>query len=61
LATTNGCLLINEAELLVVAVILIVAAEDVVHHGRAAADGGDDHVAVDGLSYVGGLMAYRCR
>jgi hypothetical protein len=32
--------------------------EDAVHDRRAAADRGDDHVAVDGLRDVGGLVAY---
>ena len=32
--------------------------KNVVHHRRSTADGGDDHVPVDGLGYVGGLVAY---
>jgi hypothetical protein len=37
--------------------VALVVAEDVIHHGRSAADRGHDHVAVDGLGYVGGLVA----
>jgi hypothetical protein len=47
----------------VVAVVVYVAwiglgVEDAVHDHGAAADRGDDHVAVDGLGDVGGLVAY---
>ena len=37
----------------------VVVAEHVVRHGRSATDGRDDHVAVDDLGDVGGLVAYR--
>ena len=41
--------IISPSELCTAAAIV----EDVVHHGRSTADRGDDHVAVDGLGYVG--------
>jgi hypothetical protein len=34
------------------------SAEDVVHDGRTAADRGHDHVPLDGLGDVGGLVAH---
>ena len=39
--------------------VVLVVAKDVVHHGRFPADLGHDHVAVDGLGDVGGLVIYR--
>jgi hypothetical protein len=38
--------------------IVFVVVEDAVHHGRSPADRGHDHVAVDGLGDVGGLVAH---
>ena len=35
----------------------LVVAEDIVHHGRSPADLGHDHMPVDGLGDVGGLVA----
>src|ERR1700749_1850810 len=40
------------------AFVFCAVAEDVVHNARPAADGGDDHMPVDGLGDVRGLVAH---
>jgi hypothetical protein len=37
----------------------VFVAEDVIHDRRSAAECGTDHVPLDSLGYVGGLVAYR--
>jgi hypothetical protein len=41
----------------VLVALVLVVIYDVVHHGRSPADLEYDHVAIDGLDYVGRLVA----